>query len=33
MGRVGAGNDFSALRPRSSVWMNGAIIREGDAHS
>lgn len=24
----GGGNDFSTLRPRSNVWINGAITRE-----
>lgn len=30
---MGAGNDFSTLRPRSNVWMNGAITRERAPHS
>ena len=24
----GAGNDFSTLRPRSKIWINGAITQE-----
>lgn len=30
---MGAGSDFSTLRPTSSVWMNGAITRERAPHS